>query len=205
MVEELFKKYYARHSEIQQDIKGVNFFGRKRNPSASWHDSVLEREERDSTFRLGDRVVICSFRKLLPWLESRYSYECKRSPNLNHSPERLLEGKFLERNGFENHADWYAMKYLPRQILDSGRLRFIRTENFESDFKSVFGNFIDITMIPGSEFTHKINASKSHFPPEFRKKLYDNEALIYDRCPYWKQVEALAYGSTPSCIHHTQK
>lgn len=194
-VEGLFKKYYSCHNEIYQDLIGFNLFGLTWNFSGSWHDSVLEREARDSKFLLEDRVVICSFRKLPSWLESRYNFEYKRNPKLNHSPDRLLEGKFFERNGFENHADWYAIKYLPKPILESGRLRFIRTEHFESDFKSVFGDYVDVTVIPSSEFNKKTNPSKSSLQPDFREKLYAEQQKLYEMCPYWKTIEEIAYGN----------
>jgi hypothetical protein len=203
-IEGLFKKYYSNHSGIVQDFTGFNvfgvniyLFGTKKHPLGSWHDSIQQREARDSKFLLEDRVVICSFRRLPSWLESRYNYEYKRNPKLNHSPDRLLEGKFLEHNGFENHADRYAMKYFPQSILESGRLRFIRTEYFESDFKSVFGDYVDVTIIPDSEFNNKVNASKSCLPPEFREIFYAEQQSqsLYDLCPYWKAVEEMAYGN----------
>jgi hypothetical protein len=71
LVETLFKKYYSDQSEIVQDfisfnLFGISFnpFGTMRNPLGSWHDSVLQREARDTNFKLVNRVVICSFRRL---------------------------------------------------------------------------------------------------------------------------------------------
>jgi hypothetical protein len=87
------------------------------------------------------------------------------------------------------------MKYFPQSILESGRLRFIRTEYFESDFKSVFGDYVDVTIIPDSEFNNKINASKSCLPPDFREKFYKGRQKLYETCPYWKTVEEMAYGN----------
>jgi hypothetical protein len=193
-IERLFKKNYSNHSEIVQDLIGFNLFGLKWNSSGSWHDSVLQRESRDPKFQLGSRVVICSIRRLPSWLESRYSFEYRRSPKLNHRPDRLLQGKLLERNGFESHADMYAMQYLPQAILESGKVRFIRMEHFESDFKSVFGDFLDVSLIPDSAFMNKTNVSKSCLSLEFRKNFYDNQESLYEKCPYWKRVEEMAYG-----------
>lgn len=196
-VEKIFKKYYADNHEISQDLVGVDWLGLKWDFSGSWHDSVQQREARDPKFLLANRVLICPIRRLASWLESRYCYEYKRNQKLGHRPDRLLQGNFLERSGFESHADMYVMKYLPRPLLESGKVRFIRTECFEADFKSVFGDFIDVSIIPGSEFIKKTNASKSCLPDEFRQKLYDNQGLLYDNCPYWKQVEDIAYGTKP--------
>ena len=188
-VERLFAQYYSDDERITQDVLEV-----AGPPPVPWHDSVAQREARDPKFKLGNRMVICSFRRLPAWLESRYSYENHRSPQLDHSPERLLEGKFLEQHGNENHADRYAMRYLPKILLESGKVRFIRTEYFESDFKSVFSDYIDISIIPDGEFNQKVNVSKDHLQPEFRKKLYENLPTLYEKCPYWKMVEEVAYG-----------
>jgi len=186
-IEYLFKKYYSNDRKITQDLvdpkKGLT----------PWHDSIIDRESRDPKFSLGTRTIICSFRKLSSWLESRYNFEYRRSPTLDHRPERLLEGKFLERDGFENHADYYAKKYLSQFILESNTVRFIRTEYFESDFKLIFGEYLDISIIPDREFNGKVNASKSYLPLDIRKRLYQDRQVLYEKCPYWKMVEKIAY------------
>lgn len=187
-IEVLFKKYYSSDKRIIQDP-----FDPQIDPLATWHDSISDRETRDPTFILGDRVVICSFRKLPSWLESRYSFELQRSPQLKRRPELLLEGKFLEPDGNEIHADFYARKYVPEQILTSGKLRFIRTEHFASDFKSIFGEFLDIAIIPNWEFRYRVNSSQSAIPNVMRKRLLKTQQELYKKCPYWRRVEAIAY------------
>jgi len=192
-VENLFKTYYSFDQRIFQDPVDPIL-----DPQATWHDSILDREKRDPGFSLGNRIVICSFRRLTTWLESRYSFELQRSPQLVHRPELLLEGRFLEPTGQQNHADAYAEKYLPGSLLRSGKIRFLRTEFFEYDFKHVFGEFLDLTIIPAWEFSKKDNASSSAVPEEIRKKLFrkalfQNTENIYKKCPYWKKVERVAY------------
>jgi hypothetical protein len=189
-IENLFRTYYSSDKRIHQDIVKPRI-----DPLATWHDSIASREKRDPGFILGNRTVICSFRRLPPWLESRYSYEVRRSPQLDHRPELLLEGKFLEQGGRQNHADFYARKYVPESILGSNQLKFIRTEHFEVDFKSVFGEFIDVTIIPDWEFSKRVNVSdKSAVPDGIRDKLFQNQHELYEKCPYWKAVENVAYG-----------
>ena len=187
-IEKLFMRYYSNDERIYQDK-----LDRKNDTQATWHDSVALREKRDPNFLLKNRVVICSFRMLLPWLESRYSFEVRRSPHLNHRPELLLEGKFLERRGNLNHADDYAKKYIPENFMKSNNIKFIRTECFESDFKETFGRYLDISRIPGWEFKKKVNTSTSAVPAEILKKLYQNQQMVYENCPYWKAVESIAY------------
>jgi hypothetical protein len=187
-IENLFRTYYASDKRIFQDTVDPII-----DPLASWHDSILDREVRDPKFNLGSRVIICSFRRLPAWLESRYSFEVQRSPQLSHRPELLLEGKFLERKGAQNHADVYAKKYIPEAVLMSRKIRFIRTEHFESDFKHIFGEFLDVSVIPEWEFSKKVNVSESSVPIEIRNELFRNQKKVYEKCPYWKTVEKFAY------------
>jgi hypothetical protein len=187
-IERLFKKYYSSDKKVFQDTVDPRM-----DPQAIWHDSVFDREKRNPDFILGKRIIICSFRRLPSWLESRYSYEVQRNPQLDHRPELLLEGKFLEGGGFKNHADRYAKRYIPEAILESEKLRFVRTECFETDFRRVFGEFLDVGIIPDWEFSRKVNGSKSVVPDEIRKQLFLDHHELYEKCPHWKAVETLAY------------
>jgi len=186
-IESIFKAYYSSNRNIFQDTVDPRI-----DPSGTWHDSITDREKRDPSFTLGNRTIICSFRRLPYWLESRYSFEVQRSPDLNHQPELLLEGKFLEQSGLENHADFYAKKYIPDRILGSSKLRFIRTEHFESDFMRIFGEFLDVKIIPSSEFSKRINTSQSALPDKIKEQLLQQQE-VYAKCPYWKKVEDIAY------------
>ena len=198
-IENLFKKYYSFDKRIFQDTVDPVL-----DVQATWHDSIRDREIRSPNFILGNRIIICSFRRLPAWLESRYSFELQRSPQLSHRPELLLEGKFLEPTGKQNHADAYAKKYLPESILRSDKIRFIRTEYFEYDFKHVFGEFLDMTIIPSWEFNKKDNVSQSVVPKKIRKQLFKKVLFqgleqVYEKCPYWLNVEKIAYQTVPVC------
>jgi|SRR5215216_5383597 len=192
-VEKLFRTYYSFDKRIFQDaIYPIA------DPQATWHDSILDRETRDPRFTLGNRIIICSFRRLPGWLASRYSFEVQRNPQLSHRPELLLEGKFLESTGHPNHADFYAEKYVPEAILDLDKIRFLRTEYFEHDFKRIFGEFLDVTIIPDWEFREKYNVSVNAVPSKIREKLFKKGLFhglenVYETCPYWKKVEKVVY------------
>ena len=187
-VENLFRTYYSSEDQVFQDIVDPTV-----DPLATWHDSISDREMRESSFRLGERTVIASFRKLPTWLESRYSFEVNRSPQLHHRPETLLEGKFLEPDGFLNHADFYVKKYISESLLKLNRIRFIRTEHFETDFKRVFGEYLDVTRIPDWEFRKRLNVSNNVVPERIRTQLFRSQQRVYENCPYWKMVEDVAY------------
>jgi len=186
-IEHLFAKYFSDVKNLHQDPVDV-----KLDPAISWHDSIDQRIKRDKGFEPGDKTVICSIRRLPSWLESRYNFEYKRAPHLAHDPEKLLKGKFLENNGYENHADYYINQYLPKKLLESGRVKFIRTENFEEDFKQVFSKFIDISKVPDWEYDRYVNKSKSFLPDKVKEGLYKSDH-IYEFCPDWKLVDGLVY------------
>ena len=187
-IEHLFAEYFSNQAGLFQDHFTID-----KDPSVSWHDSIADRKKRDHSFEPGSRIIVCSFRRLANWLESRYNFEYLRSPKLPHRPEQLLEGRFLESTGYNNHADYYVKKYLPEEVLGTGRVRFLRTEFFESDFKSIFGDYMDISIIPDEKFKKKVNVSKTCLPDDIREQLYVKSRNIYEACPYWQRVEALAY------------
>jgi hypothetical protein len=68
--------------------------------------------------------------------------------------------KIYENSGYLNHADYYIKKYLPENILKSENVKFLRMESFETDFKSIFGEFIDLSAIPESEFRKRKKESE---------------------------------------------
>lgn len=189
-IEALFSKYFSEETELFQDPVGL-----KNDPTIAWHDSISKREKRDPKFELGERTVICSFRKLPSWLISRYNYGRTVNPDLPVHYELLLEGKFLRENGVEAHADNLIKNFLPEVILKSGKVRFVRTEFFESDFKSIFGDYLDLSRIPDWEYKQNVNTSKSSLPLNIKEELHDTKRKIYQKCPYWQEVEKIAYKS----------
>lgn len=187
-VEHLFEKYYSANKEVHQDPVGIT-----KDPGIAWHDSIEEREQRNPNFKLGSRTIICPIRHLPGWLESRYNFEFQRSPDLHHQPELLLEGIFLESDGSASHAEHYVKRFIPDNLLNSNEVKFLRTEFFEIDFKEIFSQYIDTSIIPPSEFNEKVNVSKNHLSDSFRQKLNSPDKEIYSHCPHWNKVESLAY------------
>lgn len=196
-IETLFGRYFTDVPGLVQDPVGA-----RQDPSLAWHDSIGVRHGRDPEFGLDDRKIICSFRRLPGWLESRYRFECQRHPKLDHQPERLLQGQFLEADGSLSHADNYAMKFLPPEILDTAEISFVRVEHFEDDFKAAFGEFLDISGIPSQAYKKKVNRSRgllstllpkrsSDIPESIRLRLHGEE--VYTHCPHWHRIEQLAY------------
>ncbi|HKY07205.1 MAG TPA: hypothetical protein VJQ55_03145 [Candidatus Binatia bacterium] len=78
--------------------------------------------------------------------------------------------------------------------MKSDKLRFLRTEFFESDFKAILGKFLDISRIPDQEFKKKVNVSKRVLPEGLKQRLYGEPNKVYESCPYWRSLEEIAYG-----------
>ena len=189
----------------------LDYIRQKKDPTISWHNTIKEREALDPHFQLGARTIICCIRKLPSWLESRYSYELWRSPQLQHDPEKLLQGIFLESNGYQNHADQYIEKYLPPEIFISNKVVFIRIEFFREDFIKAFRPFLNLSSIPDHEFNKKSNRSNSllkrlSLKKQFMAKLYYSpqkeltdrlkerlQTSVYQHCPKWHALESQLY------------
>jgi hypothetical protein len=189
--EQLFSRYFSDRQDIHQDIVDVT------DTSTAWHDSLAVREERDKSFSTGNRVVICPIRRLPGWLESRYNFEVMRNPHFDHNPNRLLSGKFLNVTGIEVSADYVVQRFLPPDVLYSSQLVFLRVEFFEEDFRLVFAPFIDISRIPPEEFSRRANVSQNHIPPDIHYQLWHDNDELYQQCPWWHEVETLAYRNCP--------
>lgn len=187
-IEQLFKKYYADDKSIHQDNVGL-----KLDPTIAWHDTISNRETRDPNFKLGSRDILICFRRLPAWLESKYNFEYARDTSIKRNFEMILEGKFPESTGNFNHADTYIRKWMPDSIIHSQKLRFIRTENFKSDFIRIFGDYIDISKIPDEEFEQYENTSVKLVPEKVHEQLITSKNLIYEKCPKWRAVERLVY------------
>jgi hypothetical protein len=189
-IETVFSRRFSRLSSLRQDPVGIDV-----DPEIRWHDSIARRERRDPAFLAGDREVIIPIRRLPSWLVSIYNFECGRSPWLDHSPERLFQGKFMHQTGVEMSADAIIRSYVPSDLVESGRLYFTRLEYLEMDFRIVFGRFIDTTCVPTSDFAHKVNASADHLPARIRDQLFESSGELYRLCPAWAAIERMAYGA----------
>lgn len=188
-IERIFNLYYQDDVSIHQDIVDI-----QKDPTISWHDSIADRERRDKNFSAGNREIICSFRSLPSWLASRYNFEVARSPHLNHDPNSLLKGEFLEASGKLNNADRLIARYLPYEDIRGRNVSFIRTEFFEEDFKQILGRHIDISRIPEIEYQQKENASQNRLSDKIIDKL--QTVTPYQHCPVWSAFEYFVYPHT---------
>jgi hypothetical protein len=189
-IELVFRNHFSGDLSIHQDIVGI-----KSDPSISWHDSIGDRQKRDPSFTLSDRCLIVCVRRLPAWLKSRFLYEIKRSPKLNHDPNLLILGKFLERTGQINHADNYISKYIPAYLIENhANISYLKVEDFANDFVKIFSRYIDISKISKRDLEQKVNASHGSTKYNVDQIISDNLAVIYGACPLWSELEKSVYG-----------
>lgn len=160
-----------------------------------WHDSLIQRGERDPTFALHGRTVISGFRRLPVWLRSRFSYERERSPHLLHPLELLHTAQFREADGSVGHADLYARHWLPPELLDTSPVEFLRVEAFPEDFCRIFGQWLPVERIPDAELRIRENTSAEAF--DIGEEIARHWQGIYDQCPHWSRLEAMAFQVVP--------
>jgi len=189
LIETIFKTRYSGRPSIHQDLVDIDV-----DRKFSWHDSIDDRERRDPTFRAGQRTVVVSIRRLPSWLTSVYNYTRMVTPHLEQVPERLLLGRYLRHDGVELSADDLINYYIPSRLRESNRLQFVRLEYLEMDFRVVFGQFIDVSCVPSSDFARKVNASPSHLSGAIRDRLLEATRELYRLCPAWATIEQIAYG-----------
>jgi hypothetical protein len=153
------------------------------------HDSIEARIERDPGFRVGDRTVVVGFRRLPSWLHSRYSFERQRSPHLPHDPQRLAEGWFLEADGQEGFADFYARQWASPWLVENHRVLFVRQEHFAADFMAAFGEHLP----EGWQGDLSARTNRSEHDDEAAAVIRSNTDQIYERCTYWAHLEDNLY------------
>jgi len=187
-IETIFQRYFTDDHQIHQDPVGLDL-----DPTIGWHDSIQKRIKKNPEFSLGNRVVICSFRRLPGWLISRYNFEVRRSPELPHKSSDLLVGNFLEQNGMKQHADAYIDRYLTPLLAEQRKIKYLRVEHFRTDFITIFKEFINVSRIPFEEFDQYENKTLNILPDELLMKISEEKEVIYSHCPKWRHIEQLAY------------
>jgi hypothetical protein len=149
------------------------------------HDSIAKRIESVPDFAVGDRRIICNFRRLPFWIISRVRYEQTVAPHHHVATrEMILAGQVFENDGSVNTAEAYARHYTA-----AGVDRWIRSEYLADDFAAAFGVRADITR-------------ENVTPPEIDDVRFhlawDEIAALYDICPTWATIERKLYG----CLFH---
>lgn len=153
-----------------------------------WHHDIKQREKY-ANISLLEKDVICNFRRLPFWMISRTIYEQNRSGHV--TPKELYrQGKFLEFDGRENHADRYVVKYTKPEVK-----HWLRVEYLELDFVEVFSQYFEFDpRIVSNSIKTKVNASgwNGDINNWFEAK---DLIELYTSCPKWAQIEKKIYGN----------
>jgi hypothetical protein len=138
---------------------------------------------------LSSKAVICNFRRLPYWMESRIRYEAARSgqPVLR---EMYVQGRFFDAVGNESFADKTLYKFTERKVN-----HWIRMEYMIDDFYKAFSNYLDVrTVVKPSDFAEKLNVTEGdpHLDIWFTKS---EIGQLYASNPGWAAVEKDLYGT----------
>lgn len=149
-----------------------------------WHHSIEDRIRSDPDFKLGDRKVICGFRRLPHWVMSRTTFEAQRPPYHMATRQMIEEGRFFENSGHENTADLYVQHY-SRPRVD----HWLRAEYLAQDLASAL-------QLPEETVRQKLkveNTSAKVSDPAFWFTP-DQLQKLYEKNPHWAERERALYG-----------
>lgn len=153
-----------------------------------WHETVEERERRVN-ISFGDKDVLANIRRLPEYVVSKIHFSERLNPDLHHSKEHLLTGQFMEADGYNNCADNLLKHYNAEKVS-----HWIRTENLQDDFISVFGLYLDLTGKDLSALSDKKNSTE--YTKDLRKSYSRDEMMgLYKNNPLWSELERRVYGN----------
>jgi hypothetical protein len=103
----------------------------------------------------------------------------------------------MERSGRINHADSYIRKWISPETRSSHPwISYLKVENFKHDFRSIFGQFLDMNLISDGELEQKENISNSSdIKVDIDRIIAENLDVIYGSCPLWSELESMVYGT----------
>ncbi|MFK7974599.1 MAG: hypothetical protein AB8C02_00595 [Halioglobus sp.] len=153
-----------------------------------WHETVAERERRLG-ISLADKKVLANIRRLPTYIVSKIHYTEKRNPAIRHNRQHLLNGQFMESEGFENSAD-NLLKHYDAKNID----RWIRTEYLKEDFVSAFSPYLDLT---GKDLSVLEDQRNANIYSRDLAKWYSRRemARLYRKNPLWAKLERKVYGN----------
>ena len=150
------------------------------------HDSVLDRELRTPTWRVGTRKICMNFRKLEDWLVSDWNHK-REKMRLHDLPfEPVKSGLFysLKLGGVWVSADYWLRYFDINESID-----FIRVESLHSDFVRTFKGLVNFS---GNtiDFGWSENQSKITSIPPFASQ---DLVRIFANNPIWSSIQNRLY------------
>ncbi len=153
-----------------------------------WHHSIDKRVAYDPKFRLGQRRIICCFRRLPTWLLSRVHFEAARPPDYRTPTRKMLvKGRFYEQDGIISSAEEYAVKYSEPKVHT-----WIRAEHLANDLSAAFG--LDLAAV--QQAVRARNGTDIPYIKPITFWFTDEELRsLYEANPTWARIERKVYGS----------
>ena len=132
---------------------------------------------------------MANIRRLPAYVVSKVHYTESLNPEICHTREHLLTGRFMESDGWNNSADKLLQHYDYTTIT-----HWLRTENLRDDFVSVFRRYLEIEGKDVSALAEKKNSND--YSRDLAKWYSHGEMEgLYDENPLWAELERSVYGN----------
>ena len=167
-------------------------FDRPGDDTINWHDTLEDRRRRDPRLALGERTVVCGFRRLPHWMLSRVHYEASRPPYHCVTRAMLCRGEFFHQNGQVGKADAYVEHYGASKVD-----RWVRTEHLLEDFERAFGDMMGSRLARGAlrRARRIVNGTRLNYMRRLDFYFTGEElAALYAANPLWAELERRLYG-----------
>lgn len=170
----LHKTFGSRH-DVVFDPVGANH-------PVIWHHSIGRRIAHDPSFDITGKRIIAGIRRLPDWILSRVHYEANRS-NIVPTREQMVEGKFLEANGYVHHADRMLREFNMPEVD-----HWIRLEHMAADMSEALR--CEIAEVP------RVNENKIRYVRDISFWFTPAELTrLYESNPIWAGIEERIYGN----------
>jgi hypothetical protein len=154
-----------------------------------WHHTIAQRAAYDPEFSVGERRVICNFRRLPSWLLSWTHFLHKLHPEHKATRAMLMDGRVWEWDGRISSADDYVRLYDAYPV-DA----WIRQEHLLDDIERVFQRWLPSGIDLGPLLTQRNALQTNGLGLQFYFTGTELECL-YDRNPLWAALEKRVYGN----------
>lgn len=180
-------------TELEHVLRSLNIDGAKFDPidpdNIIWHHTLQQRIYYDNNFSVGNRDVVCCFRRLPYWILSRVHFEYQRGGRIP-SRKMFVKGYFYENDGALDFADNYVARYM------EGVTKWIRTEHLVSDFVDIFSKYVDLANVNVKKL---FNGKNRTLIPYIKNLSFyfssKNIRSLYASNPQWAKLEKMIYGN----------
>jgi len=191
---------YIFNNILDKDKLGiVHIDGRD---SIQKHDSIWIKEKR-LAIDLSNKAHILNIRRMPNWVLSKLNHKNWRIPFDKNSLISTIVMSFYPVDSLDIidlEEAWKSLKsHTPDSMLSHfygcGVDYWMRTENINEDFISVFSKFFDMTDSEQSEITRAFENKRSYQKDIHKWLSLEDIKHMYKRNPFWYSIEKLVYGN----------